>query len=156
MAPGTHSPTIRNRRARHDYFVLSTVEAGIVLEGCEVKSIRQGNASLAEAYARIDETGEAWLIGMHVSPYRQTTQPSPSPTRPRKLLLSRQELRRLRREVEHRGRTLVPLDLHFTRGRVKVELGLCVGKKLHDKRETIMARDQERQAQREFAGRGKP
>jgi len=153
MSSESHSPTIVNRRARHEYHVLDSVEAGIALGGCEVKSIRQGNVSLGESYATIDQKGEVWLVGMHVSPYKQGGTNNPAPRRNRKLLLNKGEIRRLKRSVDQRGYTLVPLRLYFHRGIAKIELGLCRGKQLHDKREALMERDLERQVQRDLAGR---
>ncbi len=153
MSDGSHSPTLRNRRARHDYHVLSTLEAGLALVGCEVKSIRRGHASLNEAYAAVDDRGEVWLIGMHVSPYTEGGVHNVPPTRKRKLLLHRSEIRRLKRELEQKGHTLIPLTLYFKRGKAKVELGVCVGKKLHDKRDALKERDLDRDAQRELVGR---
>ncbi len=154
MSDGSHSPTLRNRKARHDYHVLDTVEAGLVLVGCEVKSIRQGHASLGESYAAVDANGEVWLIGMHVNPYTEGGAHNPPPTRKRKLLLHRAEIRKLKRELEQKGRTLVPLALFFKRGKAKVELGVCVGKKLHDKRDALKERDLDRDAHRELVSRG--
>jgi len=153
MSSGSHSPTIVNRRARHDYHVLDSVEAGIALSGCEVKSIRQGNVSLGESYATIDHRGEVWLVGMHITPYTQGGMHNPEPRRSRKLLLKKGEIRRLRRSVDQRGYTLVPLRLYFRRGLAKIELGLCRGKQLYDKRAALMERDLERQVQRDLAGR---
>ncbi len=154
MSEPSHAPTIRNRRARHDYLILGTVEAGIALVGCEVKSIRQGHANLTDAHARIDERGEVWLHGLHISPYTQGGVHNPEPTRKRKLLLHQAEIRKLKREVDQKGKTLVPLALHFHRGLVKVELAICQGKKMHDKRDALRDRDIERQSAREQAGRG--
>jgi SsrA-binding protein len=154
MSEPSHTPTIRNRRARHDYLILGTVEAGIALVGCEVKSIRQGQANLTDAYAKIDERCEVWLIGLYITPYKQGGTANAEPTRKRKLLLHEAEIRRLKREVDQKGKTLVPLSLHFSRGLVKVELGICQGKRQHDKRDALMERDLERQAAREMVGRG--
>lgn len=153
MSGRSHTPTIQNRRARHEYHIDDTIEAGLVLRGCEVKSIRGGNASLSEAYAKID-AGEVWLVGMYVQPYPQAGDSNPAPTRDRKLLVKRSEIRRLRRATEQRGYTLVPLKLYFRRGLAKVEVGLCRGKRLHDKRDAIRERDLDRQAQRDLVGRG--
>lgn len=152
MPGNSHTPVIQNRRARHEYHVEETLEAGLALRGCEVKSIRAGNASLSEAYGRIED-GEVWLIGMYVKPYPQAGQDSPPPTRNRKLLLKRSEIRRLRRATEQQGYTLIPLKLYFRQGLAKIELGVCRGKRLHDKREVLRERDLERQTQRELAGR---
>lgn len=137
----------KNRRARHEYHVLQTWEAGLVLQGTEVKSLRDGKANLADAYARM-EGGELWLYNMHVSPYEAGNRFNHDPLRRRKLLMHRSELRRLVGEVEQKGLTLVPLDVHFSGGLAKVDLALVRGKKLHDKRDTLreraVARDMER------------
>jgi SsrA-binding protein len=131
---------VENRRARHDYFIEETVEAGIALRGTEVKSLRAGQGSLREAYARIDR-GEAWLLGMHIPPYAQGNRWNHDPLRPRKLLLHRREIEGLLLTVRQKGYTLVPLRLYLKGGRVKVELGLARGKHSYDKRESIAARD---------------
>ncbi|HEV7588673.1 MAG TPA: SsrA-binding protein SmpB [Longimicrobium sp.] len=137
----------KNRKARHEFHVLQTWEAGLVLQGTEVKSLRDGKANLADAYARIDG-GELWLYNMHVSPYEAANRFNHDPLRRRKLLMHRGELRRLVGEVEQKGLTLVPLDVHFSGGIAKVDLALVRGKKLHDKRDTLreraVARDMER------------
>src|SRR5690606_14396135 len=125
---------VRNRRARHEYHVLETLEAGLVLQGTEVKSLRDGRAKLQDAFARFDG-GELWLQGMHISPYEQGNRFNHDPVRPRKLLLRRQEMRRLVGKVEQKGLTLVPLDVYFRRGIAKVTLALVRGKQLHDKRD---------------------
>ena len=134
-----------NRQATHHYEILETYEAGLVLRGTEVKSLRDGKANLKESFARIDGD-EAWLLGCHISPYAQGNRANPDPLRKRKLLLHRAELNRLLGKTLERGLTLVPLRLYFKRGRVKVELGLARGKKLHDKRQAI----KEREARREM------
>ncbi|MCB9833032.1 MAG: SsrA-binding protein SmpB [Planctomycetes bacterium] len=135
----------QNRRARFEYHVLEDLEAGIVLTGSEIKSIRQGQASIAEAYARF-QNGELWLLGMHIAEYFEASFHNHETRRKRKLLLHASELRKLEKKVKTKGVTLVPLDLHFNdRGIVKVKLGLCTGKKDHDKRETIKKRDAERE-----------
>jgi SsrA-binding protein len=140
----SNAPTIENRRARHEFFVLESVEAGLVLTGTEVKSIRAGGASLAEAYARFRD-GEAWLLGMHVPPYREGSFSNGEPTRPRKLLLHKEEIARLQSRVAEKGLTVVPLRLYFTRGMAKIMLGLVRGKKLWDKRAAVAKRDVERE-----------
>ena len=139
----------RNRRARHEYHVLQTWEAGLVLQGTEVKSLRDGKANLADAYARMDG-GELWLYNMHVSPYEAGNRFNHDPLRRRKLLMHRSELRRMVGEVEQKGLTLVPLDVHFTGGIAKVDLALVRGKKLHDKRDTLRERAVERDMERGF------
>jgi len=142
-------PTIAvNRRARHDYFIEDTIEAGLALEGWEVKSLREGRAQLTEAYVQIHK-GEAFLMGAHFSPLTQaSTHVRTNPTRSRKLLLHRGELDRLVGSVERKGYTLVPLDLHWTRGRAKLNVGLAKGKKQHDKRAATKERDWARQKAR--------
>jgi len=139
-----NSPTIENRRARFEYHVLESVEAGLALTGTEVKAIRAGGASLTEAYARFRD-GEAWLLGMHVPPYRQGSFSNSEPTRARKLLLHKEEITRLQSRVAEKGLTIVPLRLYFTRGMAKVLLGLVRGKKLWDKRASVAKRDVERE-----------
>jgi SsrA-binding protein len=137
-----------NRRARHDYFIEDRLEAGLSLEGWEVKSLREGRAQLAESYVHI-RNGEAWLVGAHFSPLRSTsTHVRAEPTRSRKLLLHRNELDRLIGAVERKGYALVPLDLHWSKGRVKLQVGLARGKKQHDKRASNKERDWARQKER--------
>ena len=135
---------IDNRRARYEYHILEAVEAGLVLTGTEVKAIREGGASLSEAYARFRD-GEAWLVGMHVPPYRQGSFSNSEPRRPRKLLLHKEEIVRLQSRVAEKGLTIVPLRLYFTRGIAKVQLGVARGKKLWDKRAAAAKRDVERE-----------
>lgn len=142
-----------NRRARHEYFIEEMVEAGIVLSGTEIKSVRASRVNLAEAYAKIDNN-EAWIVGMHISPYDQAGNYfQHDPTRPRKLLLHRREIAHLRAQLEQKGLTLVPLRLYLKRGRAKVELGLARGKKLYDKRATIAERDARRDVERALRSR---
>ena len=137
-----------NRRARHDYFIEDRFEAGLALEGWEVKSLRAGSAHLTEAYVHLKQ-GEAWLVGAHFSPLKTTsTHIKADPTRARKLLLHRYELDRLTGAVERKGYTLVPLDLHWEKGRAKLSLGLGKGKKQHDKRADKKDRDWQRQKER--------
>ena len=137
-----------NRRARHDFFIEDTIEAGLALEGWEVKSLRDGRAQLTESYVQIHQ-GEAWLMGAHFSPLLSaSTHVRTDPTRKRKLLLHRGELDRLIGSVERKGYTLVPLDLHWSRGRAKLNIGLAKGKKQHDKRATTKDRDWQRQKAR--------
>jgi SsrA-binding protein len=142
----------RNRKARHQFEVLETVEAGMELRGPEVKSIRAGNVSFQDSFARV-ERGEIWLHSLHISPYEQANRANVDPTRPRRLLLGKHEIRRLAVKVEEKGLTLVPLDIHFSRGYAKVTLAVGRGKKLHDKRETLKRREQEREAQRAVGAR---
>jgi SsrA-binding protein len=137
-----------NRKARHNYFIEDSLEAGLVLEGWEVKSLRAGNAQMAEGYVTI-RNGEAWLVGAHFSPLKTTSSHvQADPTRSRKLLLHRQELDRLIGAVERKGFALVPLDLHWHKGRAKLKVGLAKGKKQHDKRATDKDRDWQRQKAR--------
>jgi SsrA-binding protein len=141
------APAVDNRRARHEFHILESMEAGIALTGTEIKSIRQGGISLNEAYARVRD-GELWLLGMHVPPYKQGSFSNVEPNRPRKLLLHKEQIARLGARAAERGLTIVPLRLYFTRGKVKVEIGLAKGKKLWDKRETVTKRDVEREIAR--------
>jgi SsrA-binding protein len=140
---------VSNRKARYEYHVLDTWETGIVLQGTEVKALREGKANLQDAFARVDN-GEVWLFNVHISPYEQGNRFNHDPLRPRKLLLHRNEIRRMIGSVQEKGLTLVPLDLHFSGGRAKVNLALVRGKQLHDKREAIKERDQKREVQRGF------
>jgi SsrA-binding protein len=141
-----------NRRARHDYFIDETFEAGMVLTGSEVKSLRDGRANLKDSYARIAK-GEAFLVNAHISPYPAANQFNHEPTRTRKLLLHKREIRRLTGRVSERGLTLIPLRLYFKNGRVKAELGLARGKKLYDKRETMRKRAVQREVERSLKSR---
>jgi SsrA-binding protein len=140
-------PIAQNRRASHDYFILETVEAGLVLSGTEVKSLRAGKASLAEAYASV-ENGEAYVLQMHIPPYEQGNRFNLEPTRRRKLLLHRAEIVKMQRAVAQKGLTLIPLKLYFSKGYAKLLLGIAKGKKTHDKRQTIAERDARREMQR--------
>jgi SsrA-binding protein len=143
----------QNRKAYFDYFIDDVVEAGIVLTGPEVKSIRMGKANINDGFARIQK-GEVFLHNAHISPYPFTPQDSSDPTRTRKLLLHRREIKRLIGKTEEKGYTLIPLKLYFRDRHVKVELGLAKGKKQYDKRETMRRRDQEREMQRLKKNRG--
>ena len=139
---------VENRKAFHDYFVEERFEAGLVLEGWEVKAIRAGRVQLKEAYV-ILRGEEPHVIGMHVSPLSAaSTHVNPDPTRSRKLLMHAEEIRRLIGQVEQKGYTLVPINLHYSKGRVKIEIGLAKGKKQHDKREADQERDWKREQQR--------
>ena len=140
-------PIARNKRARHDYHILETWEAGLVLRGTEVKSLRNGKATLTDAYGVVKD-GEVFLINLHISPYEQGNQFNHEPDRTRKLLLHRREIRRLIGAVERQGLTLIPLDLYFRNGIAKVTMALGKGKKLHDKRETSRERDAAREIER--------
>ena len=149
--PDTQS-IARNKRARHDYHILETWEAGVVLSGTEVKSLRDGKANIADAYAIVKD-GEVFLLNLHISPYAQGNQFNHEPTRTRKLLLHRKEIRRMIGAVERQGLTLIPLELYFKRGVAKVALALGKGKKLHDKRDTARERDAEREMARAVRSR---
>ena len=137
----------RNKRARFDYHLLETFEAGLVLSGTEVKSLRSGKASIADAYGVVRD-GEVFLLNAHIQPYERGGYVNHDPTRSRKLLLHRQEIRRLIGAVERQGLTLIPIELYFRKGRAKLTLALAKGKKLHDKRDTERQRDAEREMAR--------
>jgi SsrA-binding protein len=141
-----------NKKARHEYEILETLEGGLVLVGTEVKSLRQGQASIKEAHAEV-HGGEVFLVDSHIPPYTHGTIHNHEPRRRRKILLKRREIRRLAGKVAERGLTLVPLRLYFRRGLAKVELALARGKKVHDKRETIRRREMEREMEREVRRR---
>lgn len=138
-------PIARNRKAFHDFEILEKVEAGIALLGTEVKSLRSGGAvSFGDAYARM-KNGECWLVELHIAPYANAgATMNHEPTRPRKLLLHRREIRKLQEKIERQHLTLVPIDLYFKRGMVKVELGVAKGKKLYDKREALKKKADQR------------
>ncbi len=136
-----------NRKVRHEYEVLDTFEAGLVLKGPEVKSLREGKVGFQDAYARV-EGGEVWLHSLHISPYEQANRFNEDPLRPRKLLLHRQEIFRLLGKVEEKGLTLVPLSIYFRRGYAKVSLALARGRKTYDKREKLKRKTQEDEARR--------
>jgi SsrA-binding protein len=152
MSAGGEKLITDNRRARHDYHLLERFEAGLVLTGSEVKSLRAGQASLTRAFADI-RAGEAWLIGAHIAPYEQAALGSHDPDRDRKLLLSRREIDSLTGELHEKGLTLVPTRLYFKAGRVKVELALARGKTGRDKRQDLSKRDAEREMERAFKER---
>ena len=137
----------RNRKARHEYEVLETLEAGMELKGPEVKSLRAGEVSFQDAFARV-ERGEVWLHSLHISPYEQANRANVDPVRPRRLLLHKQEIRRLVGKVDEKGLTLVPLEIYFSRGYAKVTLAVARGKKLYDKREDLKRKQQDREARR--------
>jgi SsrA-binding protein len=142
-----------NRRARHDYDILDTVEAGIALQGSEVKALRTSQVQLKDSYAYV-KSGEVWLKGVHIAPYGHAHGPDGhDPERERKLLLHRHEIDRLRVRLERDHLTLVPLDVHFRDGRAKVELGVARGRRRHDKRHALAERDAKREAQRALRGR---
>jgi SsrA-binding protein len=141
---------VTNRRARHEYFVLESYEAGLVLKGTEVKSLRAGSANLQDGYVMV-RRGEFWLVGMHVSPFEKGNINNHDPLRDRKLLLHSKEIRKLTAKLQEKGLALIPLRVYFKRNIAKMEVGLCKGKKFFDKRETIKQRDVERQLRRDFA-----
>ena len=137
-----------NRKARHNYEITSSLEVGMVLQGSEVKSLRAGKASLVDAYGRI-RNGELWIIGMHIAQYKEATFANHEPTRERKLLLHKQEIKKIKRKVQEKGVTLVPLKLYFKNNIAKLELGIARGKRKYDKKVSIAERDAKRDAQRE-------
>ena len=137
-------PIATNRRARHEYEILETIEAGVALRGTEVKSLRDGQVNFKDSYATV-RNSEAWLVACHISPYSHGTDANHDPERDRKLLLHRREISRLTGKIAERGLTMVPLRLYFKGGRVKVEIGLARGKKLHDKRSTLREREVRRE-----------
>ncbi|MGI6157873.1 MAG: SsrA-binding protein SmpB [Saccharofermentanales bacterium] len=152
-APANIKIIVDNRRARHEYHILRRLETGIVLTGTEVKSIRQGHLSLGEAYVTV-RGGELYLIGAHISPYEQGNRFNPDPTRDRKLLAHKHEIRKLEADVAQKGMTLVPLKAYFRNGRVKLEIGVARGKKLYDKRQAIRDRSVERDMRRRLKDLG--
>ncbi len=143
-----------NRKARHDYFVLETLETGIALVGTEVKSLRLGNVNLKDAWVDV-ENGELFVSNMHISPYEKGNIFNTDPTRKRKLLAHKSEIRKLEQEKKLKGYTLIPLQLYYKYGKVKLELGVCKGKKLYDKRETLAQRDANRDIDRAMKERAK-
>ena len=140
-----------NRRARHEYEILETVEAGLVLRGTEVKSLRDGLVNFKDSYASV-RNGEGWLLGCHINPYSHGTDANHDPERDRKLLLHKREVARLGGKISEKGLTLVPLRLYFKGGRAKVEIGLARGKKLHDKRSALREREVRREMDKEARG----
>jgi SsrA-binding protein len=141
-----------NRKARHEYFILESLESGIALQGSEIKSIRAGQISLAEAYIRIDGQ-EAWLEDAHIAPYEQASINNHDPRRPRKLLLHRDEILKFWNMVRQKGVTVIPLNVHLKDGRAKLEIAVAKGKKLYDKRAEIAKRDSEREIERHYRDR---
>jgi len=140
----------RNRKARHEYEIMDTFEAGLVLKGPEAKSLREGKVSFQDAYARV-QSGEVWLHSLHISPYKQANRYNQDPLRPRKLLLHRHEIRRLQGKVEEKGLTLIPLDIYFRKGYAKVTLAVARGRNTYDKREKLKRKTQEDEARRAMA-----
>lgn len=153
-APTERKSVARNPKARHDFHILDTIEAGLVLTGTEVKALRRKGASIKGAFARISR-GELFLEGMHVTPYEQGNRYNHDPVRSRKLLLHRHEIERLIGSIEREGLTLVPLEVYFKRGKAKIQIALARGKKAHDKRETIKRRIADRETAREISWRGR-
>lgn len=137
----------RNRKARHEYDILETFEAGMELRGPEVKSLRAGQVSFQDSFARV-ESGQVWLYSLHISPYEQANRANVDPLRPRRLLLHKQEIRKLASEVDEKGLTIVPLEIYFARGYAKVTLAVARGRKLHDKREALKKKQLDREARR--------
>lgn len=150
--PNAKRLMLTNRRARHEYDILETFDAGLALVGTEVKSIRAGRANLQDAFCKV-EGGEVWLYNMHIAPYEHGTHWNVEPRRRRKLLLHRREIDYLRGRVEQKGLALIPLTLYFQHGYAKVQIGLARGKKLYDRRADIARRDAEREQRRELVGR---
>lgn len=149
------APSLQNRKAFHDYFILESVETGIALAGCEVKSIRNGKANLQDSFARV-EKGEIFLYGMHISPYEQGNRYNPDPARIRKLLLHRNEIEKLSGRVHEKGLSLVPVKLYFKGGKVKIQLALAKGKSLRDKREKLREKEANRDIERALKNRRRP
>lgn len=147
-------PVAQNRKARHDYNILDTYEAGVVLGGTEVKSLREGRASLADAFATVDE-GEVWLRNAHIPEYSHGTWTNHTARRTRKLLLNRREISRLERDLSSAGTTLIPLSIYFSDGYAKVEIALATGKREFDKRQTLAEREGKREAERALAARNR-
>ena len=144
----------KNKRARHDYHVVDSLEVGVVLRGTEVKSVRLGRVQLVDSYVRVED-GELYLYGTHISPYEQGNRYNVEPRRRRKLLAHKAEIHRLFRQVTEKGMTLVPLALYLKRGRVKVEVGVCRGKRTFDKRHMLRERDAKREVERELKRRSR-
>jgi SsrA-binding protein len=142
-----------NRKAGFEYFLMERFEAGLALKGSEIKSIRAGQISLAEAYVRVDDIHNAWLMEAHVAPYEQASRFGHDPRRPRRLLLNKKEIRELWDNVRQKGVTIVPIRVYLKDGRAKLEIAIAKGKKLHDKRDAIANREAEREMQREASGR---
>jgi SsrA-binding protein len=148
------APSLQNRKAFHDYFVLESLEAGIALVGCEVKSIRLGKANLQDSFARV-ENGEIFLYGMHVTPYAQGNRYNPDPTRVRKLLLNRAQISHLTSKVQEKGLTLVPVKLYFKGGKVKIQLSVAKGKNVKDKRDKLKEKEANRDIDRALKNRSR-
>lgn len=143
-------PIAQNRRARHDYFIIEAIEAGIELKGTEVKSLRNGRVNLKESYAHI-KNDEVFVESMHISPYEQGNIFNTDPLRPKRLLLHKAEIRKLQQGVQKKGYTLIPLELYLKNGIIKLEIALCVGKHLHDKRDSLQKKEAKRDIERAFS-----
>jgi SsrA-binding protein len=153
-APTGDRVITQNRRAFHDYFIDESIEAGVVLSGSEIKSIRDGKITIGEAYVRVDN-GELWLIGANITPYTHGAYANHDPARPRKLLVHRRQIEALREETERKGMTLVPLRVRLRNGRAKVDVGVARGKKLYDKRQTVAERDAKRRIEQAMKERAR-
>ena len=149
MSKETMKLVANNKKAYHDYFIEEKYEAGLVLHGTEVKSLRLGKCSIKEAFVRI-ENGEVWIYGMHISPYEKGNLFNRDPLRPKKLLMHKEEIRKLVGKISEKGYTIAPLQVYFKEGRAKIEVGLAKGKKLYDKRADIAKKDQRREAEKDF------
>ena len=149
MSKETMKLVANNKKAYHDYFIEEKYEAGLVLHGTEVKSLRMGKCSIKEAFVRI-EKGEVWIYGMHISPYEKGNLFNRDPLRPKKLLMHKEEIRKLVGKISEKGFTIAPLQVYFKEGRAKIEIGLARGKKLYDKRADIAKKDQRREAEKDF------
>jgi SsrA-binding protein len=142
-----------NRKATFEYFLLEHFEAGLALQGSEIKSLREGQASLAEAYISVEENLEAWLINAHIAPYDAASHYNHDPKRPRRLLLHKKEIRELRDSIRLKGMTIIPVRIYLKDGRAKLDMAIAKGKKLYDKRASIAERDAQRESEREHSGR---
>ena len=149
MSKETMKLVANNKKAYHDYFVDEKIEAGLVLHGTEVKSLRMGKCSIKESFIRI-ENGEMFVYGMHISPYEKGNIFNKDPLRVKKLLLHKSEINKLTGKIKEKGFTIVPLQVYFKDGKAKIEIGLCRGKKLYDKRQDIAKKDMKREAEKEF------
>jgi len=141
----------RNKKARHDYEILDTIEAGLVLMGSEIKSIRAGRITIGEAFVQ-DRDGEMWLLNAHIAHYNQASHNGHEPLRPRKLLLHKKEIVKLQTQIQAKGMTIVPLDVHLSNGRAKVQIGVARGRKNYDKREALRRKDDKRRMERAIKG----
>jgi len=151
----TNVNVARNRKARHEYFILESMEVGIVLSGTEIKSVRSGQVNLRDGFARV-ENGELWLYNVHISPYEKGTHYNKEPMRPRKLLAHKGQILKLQMKTKEKGLTLIPLGMYIKEGkRAKVELAIAKGKQTHDKRDAIASRDSDREISRAMKDRGK-